>query len=68
LNTGGDRNTTSDFTIKTFDYYLIVLGAVLILVPNILLKICHMASTTEVRIRVVGVLVFMSLFYTILNY
>ncbi len=45
------------FTIKAFGYYLIVLGVVLIFSPNILLAIFLMPSTTEVWIRVVGVLV-----------
>jgi hypothetical protein len=45
------------FTIKAFGYYLIVLGFVLIFSPNILLAIFMMPTTTEVWIRVVGVLV-----------
>ena len=45
------------FTIKAFGYYLIALGLVLILTPNILLSIFWMPATTEVWIRVVGVLV-----------
>jgi hypothetical protein len=45
------------FTIKAFGYYLIVLGLVLIFSPNILLAIFMMPTTTEVWIRVVGVLV-----------
>ncbi len=47
----------SAFTIKAFGYYLIVLGAVLIIAPNLLLAIFKMPTTTEVWIRVVGVLV-----------
>ena len=50
--------TKSAFTIKAFGYYLLALGVVLILAPNMLLKIFQMATTTEVWIRVVGVLVF----------
>ena len=45
------------FTIKAFGIYLLVLGAGLILVPNLLLSVFGMAQTTEVWIRVVGVVV-----------
>ncbi len=45
------------FTIKAFGCYLIVLGLVLIFTPNILLAIFLMPTTTEVWIRVVGVVV-----------
>ena len=45
------------FTIKAFGCYLIVLGLVLIFSPNILLAIFLIPTTTEVWIRVVGVLV-----------
>lgn len=46
----------SAFTIKAFGYYLIALGVVLIIVPNLLLALFKMPITTEVWIRVVGVL------------
>ena len=46
------------FTIRAFGYYLLVLGVVLILVPNLLLTLSFMPSTNEVWIRVAGVLVF----------
>ncbi len=45
------------FTIKAFGCYLIVLGLVLIFTPNTLLAISLMPTTTEVWIRVVGVVV-----------
>ena len=45
------------FTIKAFGFYLTVLGLVLIFSPNILLAIFLIPTTTEVWIRVVGVLV-----------
>ena len=45
------------FTIKAFGCYLVVLGFVLLFSPNILLAIFMMPTTTEVWIRVVGVLV-----------
>ncbi len=48
----------SAFTVKAFGYYLLVLGAVLITIPNLLLATFQMAPTTDVWIRVVGVLVF----------
>lgn len=47
----------SAFTIKAFGVYLIVLGAVLIVLPNLLLSAFGFATTTEVWIRVLGVVV-----------
>jgi hypothetical protein len=46
------------FTVRVFGYYLLVLGAVLMLIPNMLLAVSLMPATNEVWIRVVGVLVF----------
>ncbi len=46
------------FTVKAFGAYLIVLGAVLIVLPNVLLSVFGFPATTEVWIRVVGVVVF----------
>ena len=46
------------FSVKAFGYYLIVLGIGLTLVPNLLLSVFGMPPTTEVWVRVVGVLVF----------
>ena len=48
----------SAFTVKTFAIYALVLGAALIVVPNLLLSIFGMPQTSEVWIRVVGVVVF----------
>jgi hypothetical protein len=48
----------SAFTLKAFGIYLLVLGVMLIIVPNILLSIFHIPETSEVWIRVVGVLTF----------
>jgi hypothetical protein len=45
------------FTIKAFAAYLAVLGVGLVLVPNLLLSLFGMAQTTEVWIRVLGVVV-----------
>lgn len=47
----------SAFTIKVFGYYLLVLGIALIAIPNLLLTTFQIPGTTEVWIRVVGVLV-----------
>lgn len=46
------------FSVKAFGLYLVVLGIALALVPNLLLSIFGMPPTTEVWIRVVGVLAF----------
>lgn len=46
------------FTVRTFGYYLIVLGVTLVAVPNLLLGIFQVPATSEVWIRVVGLLVF----------
>ena len=48
----------SAFTVKAFGIYLLILGVTLILIPNLLLSIFRMPQTSEVWIRVVGVLVF----------
>jgi hypothetical protein len=46
------------FTIRAFGYYLVVLGLALVAVPNLLLGMFLMPATSEVWIRVVGLLVF----------
>jgi len=46
------------FTIKAFGVYLLALGLVLILVPNLLLALFGLPETREVWIRVLGVVVF----------
>lgn len=48
----------SAFTVKAFGIYALVLGIALIVVPNLLLAIFGMPQTSEVWIRVVGVVVF----------
>src|SRR5512139_1773691 len=45
-------------SVLYFAYYLIGLAAVLVLVPNVMLVMFGMPATSEVWIRVVGVLVF----------
>lgn len=46
----------SAFTIKVFAIYLVALGLGLLLVPNLLLSLFGMPQTSEVWIRVAGVL------------
>ena len=46
------------FTIKAFGVYLILLGIIIVFVPNLLLTVVGIPQTTEVWVRVVGVLVF----------
>jgi hypothetical protein len=48
----------SAFTVKAFGIYLLVLGVGLTFAPNLLLSVFGMPATSEVWIRVVGVLVF----------
>jgi hypothetical protein len=45
------------FTIKVFGIYLLFLGSALVLGPNLLLPLFGMPPTTEVWIRVLGVVV-----------
>jgi hypothetical protein len=46
------------FTIKSFAVYLMVLGTLLVLVPNFMLGLFGFEPTSEVWIRVLGVVVF----------
>lgn len=46
------------FTVKAFGAYLVLLGITLVLIPNLLLGLFGIPSTSEVWIRVVGLLVF----------
>ena len=48
----------SALTVKAFGIYLLVLGVSLTVHPNLLLSIFRIAQTTEVWIRVLGVVVF----------
>lgn len=48
----------SAFTLKVFGFYLFAIGVVLVFVPNLLLSILRIPETSEVWIRVVGVLAF----------
>jgi len=46
------------FTVKAFGVYLVLLGIALVLVPNLLLGLFGIPSTSEVWIRVVVLLAF----------
>lgn len=48
----------SAFTVRAFGVYVMLLGVVLILLPNLLLSAFGLPTTTEVWIRVVGVAAF----------
>jgi hypothetical protein len=52
-------------SVFVFGLYLVLLGLVLLVVPNILLGLFFLPPTTEVWIRVVGMLVlFLGFYYT----
>ena len=55
----------SGVSLFVFGLYLAVLGIVLLVAPNFLLGMFFMPSTTEVWIRVVGMLVIFLAFYYI---
>jgi len=57
--------TNSARSLFVFGLYLVVLGMVLLVAPNFLLGIFGLASTTEVWIRVVGMLLLLLAFYNI---
>lgn len=51
-------------TVYYFGFYLIVMGATITIVPNVILALFQFPETNEVWIRIVGVLVFdIGLFY-----
>lgn len=50
-------------SVFTFGVYLLLTGATLVLVPNLLLRTFTLAETHEVWIRVVGMLVMLIGFY-----
>jgi len=50
-------------SVFVFGLYLVVLGIVLLVAPNVLLGIFLLASTTEVWVRVAGMLVLFLGFY-----
>ena len=59
------KMSKSSLSIFVFGLYLAILGIVLVVTPNFLLGMFFMPSTTEVWIRVVGVLVLFIAFYYI---
>ena len=50
-------------SVFVFSLYMFVLGLVLLVVPNLLLRLFGIPETTEVWIRVVGMLVFILGYY-----
>jgi len=56
----------SGVSVFVFGLYLTVLGIVLLVVPNFLLRMFFLPNTTEVWIRVVGMLLLFLAFYYIL--
>jgi hypothetical protein len=53
----------SSLSVFVFGLYMVVLGIVLLVAPNFLLEMFFMPSTTEVWIRIVGVLLLLIAFY-----
>jgi hypothetical protein len=53
----------SAMSVFVFSIYLFVLGTVLIVIPNVLLSLFGLPETSEVWIRVVGMLVLILAFY-----
>lgn len=54
----GGHMSKPAFTVKVFAIYALVLGATLIVAPNLLFAVFHVPQTSEVWIRVAGVLAF----------
>ena len=50
-------------SVFIFGIYLFVLGTVLLVIPNVLLSLFGFQETSEVWIRVVGMLIFILAFY-----
>ena len=50
-------------SVYVFSLYLMVMGALLTLIPNVLLGVLSLAQTDEVWIRMVGMLAFILGFY-----
>jgi hypothetical protein len=55
--------TRSATSVFVFAMYLVAVGVVLVVVPNLLLRVLGMAETDEVWIRVVGGLVLVLAYY-----
>lgn len=54
-------------SVFVFSLYLLLLGLVLVLVPNALLSLFGMPTTTEVWVRVVGMLVLILGYYYLIG-
>lgn len=55
------------WSMLVFGIYLVVLGVALIAVPNAILSLFGLPATSEVYIRIVGVLLFLLAWYYILS-
>jgi hypothetical protein len=63
---GPDKMSKSGLSVFVFGLYLLVLGIVLVVAPNFLLGLFSIPNTTEVWIRVAGMLVlFLGTYYTL---
>jgi hypothetical protein len=63
---GGSKMSKSTLSVFVFGLYLLVLGIVMLVAPNFLLGLFSIPSTTEVWIRVAGMLVlFLGIYYTL---
>jgi len=51
------------FSVFVFSFYLFALGLILVVIPNVLLSLFRVPETTEVWVRVVGMLVLILGFY-----
>jgi hypothetical protein len=60
---GVNKMSKSALSVFVFGLYLLVLGIVLLVAPNFLLGLFSLPSTTEVWIRVAGMLVLFLCFY-----
>src|SRR4030042_3153940 len=60
---GGEEMSYSARTVFVFGIYLVVLGIILIAVPNLLVNALCFPATNEVWIRVAGMLVLILAFY-----
>ena len=50
-------------SVLVFSIYLLVMGSILVAIPNLLLSVLRIPETTEVWVRVVGMLVLILGFY-----
>jgi len=57
------KMSKSAFSVRVFSIYMFVLGVLLIVTPNTLLSIFRVPHTTEIWIRVAGVLVIIIGYY-----